>query len=138
MINHDQEQPLTEAELIAEQKEIRESLNYQVKLGKALDKLRNDNNFKLVFETVFLKEGLDILWQNTRNLKEAQLIGQGSDKNLEILAMLESQVKTRLDFRGFMDTIEHDKENAESELYEMDQEETDKFLEESLKSGEAK
>ena len=114
------EQPTEEQ--ITEIKEMRIQLQHAVKLGKSLQKLRVNPDFKDLIEVVFLGDGLDILWQNIRNLRQEELKGRGSERNLNILEMLDSQVKSRLDFQGFMDTIENDHENAIEELLEMDKE----------------
>ena len=101
-----------------EQREIQKQLDASVRLGQALQELRADKKFKLVFEEMFLKNGLNILWENTRHLTEEQLKGRGSDKNLEILELLKAQIKSRLDFQGFMDTVEADAINAVEEIRE--------------------
>ena len=110
-----QEQTLEQAEQAAQQ-QIAKQLEQSVKLGRSLQELKKNKAFKAVFEEVFLTNGLDILWQNVRHLKEEQLKGRGSEKNIEVLALLEGQIKSRLDMQGFMDTVEVDANNAIEEL----------------------
>jgi len=105
-----------------EEKAIREKIRLSIRLGKNLEKLQKTPEFKAVFNEVFLKDGLEILWQNIRHLEEEQMKGRGNDKNLEIITLIKGQVKTRLDFKGFLDTVEDDRLNAEAELLEMDKE----------------
>jgi len=114
---------LNEEQLEAnEERAIREKIRLSIRLGKDLEKLRKTPEFKTVFDDTFVKTGLDILWQNVRHLEEEQLRGRGNDKNVEIVDLIKGQIKTRLDFQGFIDTIEDDKLNAEAELAEMDKE----------------
>ena len=114
---------MTDAELKAEDKEIRAGLKNSIELGKDLIKLRGNIAFQNVVENVFIKVGLDILWENIRHLEEEQMKGRGSDKNLEIIKMLKEKVASRLDFDGFMDTLENDYANAHEELEAMNREE---------------
>ena len=112
-------------ELTPEQEEaqIRDDLKVAIDIGKALKKLRTSPDYKLVFDEVFIQKGLDILWQNTRNLTEGQLTSRGSDKNQEVLGLIQGQIKSRLDFKGFIGTVESDYESAVETLAEMDAEE---------------
>ncbi len=112
---------LTDEQLEAKElTEIREGLDNAIAIGKSLEALKGNPHFKVVFEELFLKNGLSILWENTRHLTEEQLKGRGNDRNLEVLEMLKGQIKTRLDFDGFMDTIENDYSLAVEELAELD------------------
>ena len=114
------EQPeLTDEQLDAQ---IREDLAVSIELGKAFSKLRTSPEYKRIFDEVYLKNGLDVLWQNTRHLTEGQMIGRGSDKNQQTIDLINGQVKSRLDFKGFIDTIESDYESAVDTLAEMDAE----------------
>ena len=106
----------------SEQRQIVKELEQSIKLGESLIELKASKPFKKVFMEVFLNMGKNILWENIRHLKEEQLKGRGSDKNLEILTLIEGQVKTRLDFEGFMDTVENDANNAIEELREINAE----------------
>jgi len=114
---------LNEEQLEAQaERDIREKIRLSIRLGKDLEKLKKTPEFKAVFDDVFLKQGLEILWQNVRHLEEEQMKGRGNDKNVEIIALIKGQIKTRLDFQGFIDTVLDDKLNAEAELAEMDKE----------------
>jgi len=107
---------------LQQEKQERELLNHNIKVGKALEELKKEANFKLVFMSLFLEQGKSILWDNTKHLTEEQLKGRGSDKNLEVLEAIKGQIKSRLDLEGFMDTIEHDYENSILELEEQEAE----------------
>ena len=106
----------------AEQRQIVKQLQESIKLGESLQELKKNKHFKKVFLEVFMDMGKNILWENVRHLKEEQLKGRGSDKNLEVLALIEGQIKTRLDFEGFMDTVENDANNAIESLIEINAE----------------
>jgi len=106
----------------AEQRQIVKQLEESIKLGKSLNELKASKHFKKVFMETFLDMGKNILWENIRHLKEEQLKGRGSDKNLEVLTLIEGQVKSRLDFEGFMDTVENDAINAMESLMEINAE----------------
>jgi len=105
-----------------QEKQERELLKHNIKVGKALEKLKKDPNFKLVFLELFIKHGKNLLWENTKYLTEEQLKGRGSEKNLEILEAIKGQIKSRIDFEGFLDTIENDYENSVAELEEQEAE----------------
>lgn len=100
----------------AENKKIREKLAYDIQMGKDLAALKKNPAFKAVFLGVFLGNGKAILWENIKHLTEEQMKGKGNDRNLEVIRALEGQVKTRLDFEGFIDTVENDYNNAAEEL----------------------
>jgi len=105
-----------------QEKQERELLKHNIKVGKALEKLKKDPNFKLVFLELFIKHGKNLLWENTKYLTEEQLKGRGSEKNLEILEAIKGQIKSRIDFEGFIDTVENDYENSVAELEEQESE----------------
>ena len=105
-----------------QQREITKQLETSVKFGNYLRELRQDKRFKAIFEKLFLDDGLRILWENTRHLKEEQLKGRGSETNQDILKAIEGQIKSRLDFAGFLDTVLDDAQNAAEELQEMKEE----------------
>ncbi len=115
-------------ELTPEQEDamIREDLKTALDIGNALARMRKTHDFITVFDKVFVDQGLEILWQNIRNLSEGQMIGRGSDQNEKVIGLLEGQVKTRLDFKGFLDTVENDRENAVAALVEMDAEDEER------------
>ena len=112
----------TEQLELQQEKETREKLKLDISLGKDLEKLRKNRAFKNVVENMFIKQGKSILWQNIQILTEEQLKGRGSDKNLEIIEAIKGQVKSRLDFEGFMDTVENDYAMALEEQAEMERE----------------
>ena len=114
-------------EMTAEQEEaqIREDLGVSIELGRAFSKMRSTPEYKRIFDEVYLRDGLDVLWQNTRNLTEGQLVGRGSNKNQEVIDLIKGQIKSRLDFKNFTETIESDFESAVETLAEMDEEDTD-------------
>ncbi len=113
---------INQEDLTPEQEEllIREELKTALDIGNALARMKKSPDFIVVFDKVFIDQGLEILWQNIRNLTEGQMIGRGSDQNEKIIKMVEGQIKTRLDFKGFLDTVENDRENAVVTLAEMD------------------
>ncbi len=115
-------------ELTPEQEDamIREDLKTALDIGNALARMRKTHDFIAVFDKVFVEKGLEILWQNIRNLSEGQMIGRGSDQNEKVIGLIEGQVKTRLDFKGFLDTVENDRENAVAALAEMDAEDEER------------
>ena len=98
-----------------EQSELQE-LQQASQYGQQLRRLRTNPDFKDIIEKLFLDDGADILWENVRHLTEVQLTNRGSERNVEILEALKGQIKSRLDFKGFMDTIENDAEGADLEL----------------------
>ncbi len=118
----DNQEQTTEQMEQAERREITKQLEQSIKLGEQLQTLRATKEFKAVFQEIFLETGLDVLWQNVRHLKEEQLKGRGSDKNEEIIGLMEGQIKTRLDFAGFLDTVDNDANNAIENLREINAE----------------
>jgi len=98
------------------EQEVQQMIKQSIQAGKDLEKLKKSPAWKRLVEGLFLQQGLDILWQNLRHLKEEQMKGRGNDRNLEVIEMIEGQVKSRLDFQGFLDTVENDYENALEEL----------------------
>jgi len=102
--------------------EEKEIIRHAIQAGKDLEQLRKSPAFKRLFLGIFLDMGKDILWQNIQRLTEEQMKGRGNDKNLEIIELIKGQVKSRLDFEGFMDTVEADYENALIELEEQEAE----------------
>ena len=113
---------INQEDLTPEQEEllIREELKTALDIGNALARMKKSPDFIVVFDKVFIDQGLEILWQNIRNLTEGQMIGRGSDQNEKVIKLVEGQIKTRLDFKGFLDTVENDRENAVVTLAEMD------------------
>jgi len=125
----DNQEQTTEQMEQAERKEIIKQLEQSIKLGGQLQTLRATKEFKAVFQEIFLETGLDVLWQNVRHLKEEQLKGRGSDKNEEVIGLMEGQIKTRLDFAGFLDTVDNDANNAIENLREINAEITAEAVE---------
>ena len=105
---------------IEQAKQEMEILKQSIQAGKDLEKLRKTPEFKRLFDGMFIKLGGDILWQNIRNLTEEQMKGRGSEKNLEVIKMMEGQIKSRVDFQGFLDTVENDYLNAVAEQEEQE------------------
>lgn len=106
-----------------EAKTIRLKLNHDIQIGKGLKQLRVHPAFKAIFLELFLANGKQILWENIKHLTEEQMKGRGSDRNLNVLEELRNQVGTRVDFEGFLDTIENDYKNAIEDLEEIEREE---------------
>ncbi len=125
----DNQEQTTEQMEQAERREITKQLEQSIKLGEQLQTLRATKEFKAVFQEIFLETGLDVLWQNVRHLKEEQLKGRGSDKNEEIIGLMEGQIKTRLDFAGFLDTVDNDANTAIENLREINAEITAEAVE---------
>lgn len=99
-----------------EDRQIQKELENSVKLGRALQELKKSKEFQDVIESTYLDKGLDILWDNTRRLKEAQLTERGSERNQEMIELIERQIQARLTLRNFFDTIMNDANNAAEEL----------------------
>ncbi len=104
------------------EKEVQQMIKQSIQAGKDLEKLKKSPAWKRLVEGLFLTQGMEILWQNLRHLKEEQMKGRGNDRNLQVIEMIEGQVKTRLDFQGFLDTVENDYESALAELEEQEKE----------------
>ncbi len=100
---------------------VQEKIDYDIRVGKILARLRGNPDFKELVEEIFIKQGKKILWENVVHLTEVQLTDRGSDRNLEVIEAIKGQVKSRLDFEGFMDTVEYDAEAAKQELIEQEQ-----------------
>ena len=114
-----EELTLTDEQLeIKEEQQAKEVLRQNLELGRALEKLKKNPDFKLVIEGTFLKIGKSILWQNIQHLSEEEMKGRGSERNLELIEAIKGQVKSRLDFEGFMDTVEADYEGSLEEVDE--------------------
>lgn len=102
------EEQLEIAQAAQERKLIKDAIRH----GKDLETLRKNPAFQRVFEGLYVEFGKKILWENIMHLTEGQMIGRGNDKNLEMIEAIKGQVKSRLDFQGFMDTVENDYANA--------------------------
>ncbi len=115
----------TPAEIEQQEREeaiaIQEKIDYDIRIGKILARLRTNPDFKELIEKIFIEQGKKILWENVVHLTEVQLTDRGNDKNLEIIEAIKGQVKSRLDFEGFMDTIEYDADAAKQEPVEQEQ-----------------
>ncbi len=119
---------------------VQEKIDYDIRVGKILARLRTNPDFKELVEEIFIKQGKKILWENVVHLTEVQLTDRGSDRNLEVIEAIKGQVKSRLDFEGFMDTVEYDAEAAKQELIEQEQTAKEAALKASgdpLEQGEA-
>lgn len=108
-----------------EAKEIREKLNTEIQRGKELERLKKNPGFKALFLELFIEQGKSILWENIKHLTEGQMLGKGSDRNLEVIKELKQQVRSRLDLDGFINAIENDAKNAATELANIDAEEAE-------------
>lgn len=127
-----QEELTTEQLEKQEEKEIREKLNAEIQRGIDMERLKNNPAFKSIFLELFLAQGKSILWENIKHLTEGQMIGKGSDKNLQVIEELKRQVHVRLDLEGFINAVENDAATAKRELEIMNQE-----AEEAAKAAEA-
>ena len=115
-----------EALEIKERNEIRKAIKISIKMGKALEKLKKNPDFKEIFLELYVKTGKEYLWENINNIAEEQMIKrvpqEQLDRGMILKEKLEKQVHGRLIFVSFLDTIEHDYENAVEALAEMDAE----------------
>lgn len=125
-MNEQAQEELTQEQLeMQEAKEIREKLNEQILMGKEMERLKVNPAFKKLFTDLFLETGNKILWENIKHLSEGQMMGKGSDRNLEVLEELKKQVHARLIVDAFINTVEHDADNAAEELAQIDAEEAE-------------
>jgi len=113
--NRPEEIELTEAEA---EKAITKELETAVRYGKIFQELEKQKGFKELVVDAFIDNGLDILWENKRRLGEAQMMGKGSEKNLEIMEMLDKEISARLTLRRFFDRVMEDANIAAEELAE--------------------
>lgn len=119
-----------------EAKEIREKLNTEIQRGKELERLKKNPGFKALFLELFIEQGKSILWENIKHLTEGQMLGKGSDRNLEVIKELKQQVRSRLDLDGFINAIENDAKNAATELANIDAEEAEAAAAAAKSKGE--
>jgi len=119
--------PETQALEQKEHREMLKAINSSIKTGKALEKLRKTPEFKELFDELFLTTGAKYLWDNIRHIEEEQMKARVPQEQLEkgliLLGKLKDQIHGRLIFESFLDTVEHDYENAKESLVELEAEE---------------
>jgi len=113
--NRPEEVELNEAEA---EKAITKELETAVRYGKIYQELEKLKGFKELVLDTFIDNGLDILWENKRRLGEAQMMGKGSDKNQEILELLDKEIAARLTLKQFFGRVMDDANIAAEELAE--------------------
>ncbi len=118
-------QPTTEQLEAQDLERVIRTLQSDIDLGKDLRSLRKRPEFQRVFDTLFIDDGKTFLWDNITHLEEEVMIARKENDEVErakdMISRLKRQVDGRLVFSSFIDTIEHDAENAAEALLEMNE-----------------
>ncbi len=118
-------QPTTEQLEAQDLERVIRTLQSDIDLGKDLRSLRKRPEFQRVFDTLFISDGKTFLWDNITHLEEEVMIARKENDEVErakdMISRLKRQVDGRLVFSSFVDTIEHDAENAAEALLEMNE-----------------
>lgn len=118
-------QPTTEQLEAQELERVISTLQSDIELGKDLRSLRKRPEFQRVFDTLFIRDGKTFLWDNITHLEEEVMIARKENDEVErakdMIRRLKRQVDGRLVFESYIDTIEHDAENAAEALLEMNE-----------------
>jgi len=118
-------QPTTEQLEAQELERVISTLQSDIELGKDLKSLRKRPEFQRVFDALFIRDGKTFLWDNITHLEEEVMIARKENDEVErakdMIRRLKRQVDGRLVFESFIDTIEHDAENAAEALLEMNE-----------------
>ena len=118
-------QPTTEQLEAQELERVISTLQSDIELGKDLKSLRKRPEFQRVFDALFISDGKTFLWDNITHLEEEVMIARKENDEVErakdMISRLKRQVDGRLVFESYIDTIEHDAENAVEALLEMNE-----------------
>ena len=118
-------QPTTEQLEAQELERVISTLQSDIELGKDLKSLRKRPEFQRVFDALFIRDGKTFLWDNITHLEEEVMIARKENDEVErakdMIRRLKRQVDGRLVFESYIDTIEHDAENAAEALLEMNE-----------------
>ena len=118
-------QPTTEQLEAQELERVISTLQSDIELGKDLKSLRKRPEFQRVFDALFISDGKTFLWDNITHLEEEVMIARKENDEVErakdMIRRLKRQVDGRLVFESYIDTIEHDAENAAEALLEMNE-----------------
>ncbi len=118
-------QPTTEQLEAQDLERVISTLQSDIDLGKDLRSLRKRPEFQRVFDALFIDDGKTFLWDNITHLEEEVMIARKENDEVErakdMIRRLKRQVDGRLVFESYIDTIEHDAENAAEALLEMNE-----------------
>jgi len=118
-------QPTTEQLEAQDLERVISTLQSDIELGKDLKSLRKRPEFQRVFDALFIRDGKTFLWDNITHLEEEVMIARKENDEVErakdMIRRLKRQVDGRLVFESYIDTIEHDAENAAEALLEMNE-----------------
>ncbi len=127
-IENENEVELSDEELFEiEKKEQLESIEEQLiteravlSVGKAMERLSKNKDFKKVIDGAFIKDGKKYLWENIQANREADLLEKGSART-ENVARFETELQARLIAEKFVNSCIADVESSTEKIEQLEQ-----------------
>jgi hypothetical protein len=95
-----------------------EEANNNIELGKSLERLKKNRDFKKIIDKIFFEDGKKALWANIQAYEEAEMLNKGSVK-VENIDAFKGELEARLRFERFLTHVSNEAESAVVGLEEL-------------------